>query len=112
VVEGSEIVGGGLDTGTGGATDLTGVLCVVRSSGWTLAVLPQQPIGSGSQGETRKNGGSVLHFEIRRQQKGGLNSWFSRAILRVVENVMVRAQVPDTAQCHCQDRRALMQFNA
>ena len=64
MVEGSEIVGGGLDTGTGGATDLTGALCAVNSSGGTLAVLPQQPMGSGSQRETRKNGDLVLHLEL------------------------------------------------
>ena len=57
--DGAEIVGGCLDTGTGGATGLTGVLCAV-SSGGTLAVLPQQPMGSGSESETRKNGDSVL----------------------------------------------------
>jgi len=57
--DGSEIVGGCLDT-------LAGTLCAAESGGGSLAVLPQQPMGSGSQclRETRLHGGSVPHFEV------------------------------------------------
>jgi len=93
VTEGSEIVGGGLDTGTGGATDLTGALCAVNSSGGTLAVLPQQPIGSGSQGETW---GFGVAFLSAASAKGGEQASTRGFRVQFSESLrmMARAQVP------------------